>query len=150
LGSSGQVGSGGLAKVATVAGSIAAGFAMGGPFGAVVGAGAALLAVGTKSEESARRQQAFLEMQSQINAQAKTLATTLHEQSGAVTRLTRETVAKNLADNGAFTAADKILHRHQGGARQRAGASHREGSDRGIHPHTDRGRWRFPRDRQGR
>lgn len=108
LSASGKLGSGSLSKVATVAGSVAAGFAVGGPFGAVIGAAGSLLAVGTKSKESAALQKSFLSMQQEINAQAKTLTSTLDEQSGAITKNTRTTILKNLADNGAFTAADKV------------------------------------------
>lgn len=108
LAQSGAVGDGGLKKVTTAAGAAAAGFAIAGPFGAVAGAGAVLLGVGTKSEESAARQQKFLKIQQQINGQAAALRDTLNEQSGAITLATEKTIAKNLADNGAFTAAQKL------------------------------------------
>lgn len=100
--------SGSLGKVGTVAGSVAAGFAVGGPWGGVIAGGLALLGVGAQSEESAERQQAFLDIQSRITTQAQTLTGTLNAQTGAITKLTRETVAKSLADNGAFASADKI------------------------------------------
>ncbi len=108
LAGSGAAGSGGLSKVATVAGATAAGFAVAGPWGAVAGAGASLISLAGKSEESARRQEAFLAIQKQISSQAATLTATLDGQTGAITRNTRETIIKNLADNGAFTAADKV------------------------------------------
>lgn len=109
MANNGSTSSQSLRDVMNVAGSVAAGFAVGGPFGAAIGGASALYGVlGRESEDSARRQQAFLDMQAQINSQAKTLTSTLNEQTGAITGLTRETIAKNLADNGAFTAADKI------------------------------------------
>ncbi len=91
-----------LGTLATVGAGIAGGFAIGGPWGAAIGGGASLLSVfSSRSDAAAQAQQRF-------DTAGKQVAATLNQQSGALTKLTRETAAKTLADQGAFTAAQKV------------------------------------------
>ncbi len=91
-----------LGLLSSVGASVAAGFAVGGPWGAAIGAGAGLLSVfSSRSAAATAAQQKF-------DSAGKQVAATLNQQTGALTATTRATVAKTLADNGAFTAAQKV------------------------------------------
>jgi hypothetical protein len=86
---------------ATAAAALMGG-AIAGPLGAALGAGGVLLS------SYAHRGDAAAAAQAHLKAQVSTVTATLNAQTGAMTKLTRTTVAKTLADTGAFTAAQKV------------------------------------------
>lgn len=91
-----------VGTLATVGAGVAAGFAVGGPWGAAIGGGAGLLSVfASRSSSAAAAQREF-------DTAGKAVAATLNQQTGALSAATRATAAKQLADTGAFTAASKI------------------------------------------
>ncbi len=99
LGSALQKSHGDMATLATVAGSIAVGFATGGPWGAAIGAGTAVLGLfGQKSQAAA-------DAQRHLDSAGQAVADTLDRQTGAMTAVTRATAVKQLADTGALKAA---------------------------------------------
>lgn len=91
-----------MGALATVGAGLAAGFAVGGPWGAAIGGASGLLAVFTSRGNAAK------ESQARMKAAVSSVTATLNEQTGAMTKLTTTTVAKTLADTGAFTAARKV------------------------------------------
>ncbi|WP_332645107.1 hypothetical protein [Aeromicrobium sp.] len=91
-----------MGGLATVGAGVAAGFAVGGPWGAAIGGAGGLLAVFSKRGDAAAASQA------RMKAAVGTVTATLDAQTGAMTKLTRSTVAKTLADTGAFTAGNKV------------------------------------------
>lgn len=91
-----------VGALATVGAGVAAGFAVGGPWGAAIGGAGGLLSVFT------HRGDAAAESQKRMKAAVGTVTATLDAQTGAMTKLTRSTVAKTLADTGAFTAGKKL------------------------------------------
>lgn len=88
-----------LGALATVGAGAATGFAVGGPWGAAIGGGVGLLSALTSSTKTATR------AQSKFGNGADSVAETLDRQTGALTKLTRATVAKELADKGVYDAA---------------------------------------------
>lgn len=86
----------------SVASGAAIGFAVGGPFGAALGAGAAALGIlGDESQKAAERQ-------ASLDSAAAGVASTLDAQTGAITGNTAAVAAKALADSGAYDAAKKM------------------------------------------
>jgi TP901 family phage tail tape measure protein len=91
-----------LQGLLNVSGDVAIGFAVGGPFGAAVGAGVGLLGLFAKGSENAAAAQADLE------SVAATVASTLDQQTGALTKSTAAYVANRLATSGAYDAAKAL------------------------------------------
>lgn len=91
-----------LGGLSTIGAGVAAGFAVGGPWGAAIGGAGGLLTILTSKSSQAAAAQA------KLKAGADQVATTLDRQTGAMTSLTRATTAKALADSGAFTEAKRV------------------------------------------
>lgn len=87
---------------ASTAAAALMGGAIAGPLGAALGAGGVLLSAYSHRGDAAAASQA------RMKAAVGTVTATLNEQTGALTKLTRTTVAKTLADTGAFDAATKV------------------------------------------
>jgi TP901 family phage tail tape measure protein len=87
-----------LSDLSDIAGDVAIGFAVGGPYGAAIGGAVGLLQMMTTQSEYATQAQAGLaEM-------AKAVAATLDQQTGAVTKSSATYVTQRLAAEGAYTA----------------------------------------------
>ncbi|RYE42586.1 MAG: hypothetical protein EOP24_32120 [Hyphomicrobiales bacterium] len=91
-----------IGSLATVGAGAAAGFAVGGPWGAAFGAAGGVLSLFTSRSDGAA------EAQARLKAAGAAVVATLNQQTGALGKTTTATVAKQLADTGAFTAAKKI------------------------------------------
>jgi hypothetical protein len=91
-----------LGAFSQVAGSAAIGFAVGGPWGAAIGAGVGALQALTRETGKTK------EAQNQLKAVAQQVADSLNQETGAITRATREIAAKALADSGAADVASRI------------------------------------------
>lgn len=89
----------GLGTLATVGSGLAAGFAVGGPWGAAIGGAVSVLAVFSSQSASAAAAQDLLD------SAGKRVADTLNQQTGALTANSRAVAAKELADSGALAAA---------------------------------------------
>jgi TP901 family phage tail tape measure protein len=85
-----------------VAGDAALGFAVGGPWGAAIGAGIGLLQLFGKQSEAAAAAQADL---ADVTS---TVASTLDQQTGAITQNTVAYTANRLATQGAYDAATAL------------------------------------------
>jgi tape measure domain-containing protein len=92
----------GLGDLMTIGGSVAIGFAAGGPIGAAIGGLGGLFTVFTGRTKKAA------EAQEKLDAAGRAVAATLDEQTGALGDNTDAVAAKQLADSGAFQAARKI------------------------------------------
>lgn len=91
-----------LGSLATVGASMATGFAVAGPWGAAIGGAASVLALFAGKSRSAAA------AQDRLDLAGKRVAATLNQQTGAITANTRAVAAKELADEGAFSAANKM------------------------------------------
>jgi TP901 family phage tail tape measure protein len=91
-----------LQGLLNVSGDIAIGFAVGGPWGAAVGAGVGLLGLFTKGSQDAAAAQADLESVSAA------VAATLDQQTGALTKSTAAYAINRLATKGAYDAASQL------------------------------------------
>ena len=91
-----------LRSFEAAAGGALTGFAIGGPWGAAIGAGAGLLTslVGASGDAAAA--------QARLDSEIQEVAQTLDEQTGAITRNTTAWVKKKLADDGAYDAAERL------------------------------------------
>lgn len=88
-----------LGALSTIGAQVATGYAVGGPWGAALGAGSGVLTVFSSQSQSAAASQR------QLEAGAASVAATLDRQTGSLTANTRAQAAKTLADSGAFAAA---------------------------------------------
>jgi hypothetical protein len=91
-----------LSTLGNVAGGALTGFAVGGPWGAAIGAGAGLLGSLASHLSSAG------DAAKEATPEFKTLAGTLDDTTGAVSDLTRATIYQNLASNGTLDALNKL------------------------------------------
>jgi hypothetical protein len=93
---------GAMRSLTSAAGGAAAGFSVGGPWGAAIGGAVGLLAslVGANHRASAS--------QRALRASAQQVAGTLDRETGAITRATRAAANQALADNGVYDAARKL------------------------------------------
>ena len=91
-----------LGALATIAGSTAIGFGLGGPWGGVAGATVGTLqAIASSSDDAAGSM-------SNLKAIAGTVGASLNQVTGAYTSNSRATAAKALADQGALQAAQDL------------------------------------------
>jgi TP901 family phage tail tape measure protein len=91
-----------LQGLLNVSGDVAMGFAVGGPWGAAVGAGIGLLGLFTQGSQEAAAAQADL---ADVSG---TVVTSLDQQTGAITKNTVAYVANRLATTGAYDAANAL------------------------------------------
>ncbi len=92
----------GLGQLSTIAAGTATGFAVGGPWGAALGAAGGVLAVFTTRSDAAA------DSQRQFQAAGASVVATLNEQTGALTAASRAAVAKDLQDSGALSIAKSM------------------------------------------
>lgn len=102
LASSSNGASSGLGGLATIGASTAAGFAIGGPWGAAFGAAGGVLSIFTSRSDAAAASQARLK-----GATASVVAT-LNQQTGALTAASRAAAFKDLQDTGAVAVAKEM------------------------------------------
>jgi TP901 family phage tail tape measure protein len=91
-----------LQGLLNVSGDMALGFAVGGPWGAAIGAGIGLLGLFTQGSDEAAAAQADL---ADVSG---TVVTSLDQQTGAITKNTVAYVANRLATTGAYDAANAL------------------------------------------
>lgn len=91
-----------LGGFSEVAGTALMGFAVGGPWGAALGAGVGLLTALTGGSDEAA------EAQARLDSAAAALAATLDKQSGALTAQSLDEIKSALQDIGTFDVADQL------------------------------------------
>lgn len=91
-----------LGALATVGAGAAAGFAVGGPWGAAFGAAGGILSIFTSKSDAATASQA------RFKAAGAAVVATLNQQTGALSSASRAAAAKSLQDSGALTIAEEM------------------------------------------